>query len=112
MSVSPATCPIVWKCHTSLMSVVQSMWRRRRVSMSIVWAVTVVLREALCVTWRFDKPLEIGQEIIFEDMIHYTTVKTNTFNGITHPAIGMLHADGRLEILRQYGYEDYRNRMD
>ena len=62
--------------------------------------------------WRFDKPLDIGQEVIFEDMIHYTTVKTNTFNGITHPAIGMLHMDGQLEILRRYGYEDYRDRMD
>ena len=63
-------------------------------------------------SWKFHKPLEIGQEIIFEDMIHYTTVKTNTFNGISHPAIGMLHEDGNLEILRQFGYEDYRNRMD
>lgn len=63
-------------------------------------------------SWRFDKPLEIGQEIVFEDMIHYTTVKTNTFNGITHPAIGMLHTDNTLEILRSYTYEDYRNRMD
>jgi len=50
--------------------------------------------------------------VIFEDMIHYTTVKTNTFNGITHPAIGMLHLDGTLEILRRFGYEDYKNRMD
>lgn len=63
-------------------------------------------------TWSFDHELEMGEEVIFEDMIHYTTVKTNTFNGITHPAIGMLHADGRLEILRRFGYEDYRNRMD
>ena len=62
--------------------------------------------------WQFGKPLTIGQEVIFEDMIHYTTVKTNTFNGITHPAIGMLHEDGHLEILRKYGYEDYRDRMD
>ena len=46
------------------------------------------------------------------DMIHYTTVKTNMFNGISHPAIGILHTDGQLEILRQYGYEDYRDRMD
>ena len=63
-------------------------------------------------SWRFDHELQIGEEIIFEDMIHYTTVKTNTFNGISHPAIGMLHADGKLEILRQFGYEDYRDRMD
>ena len=63
-------------------------------------------------SWRFDHPLRIGEEIIFEDMIHYTTVKTNTFNGISHPSIGLLHSDGRLEILREFGYEDYRNRMD
>jgi carboxynorspermidine decarboxylase len=62
--------------------------------------------------WQFDHELKIGEEIIFEDMIHYTTVKTNTFNGISHPAIGMLHADGELEVLRRFGYEDYRNRMD
>ena len=62
--------------------------------------------------WQFDHELQVGEEVIFEDMIHYTTVKTNTFNGITHPAIGMLHSDGRLEILREYGYEDYKNRMD
>ena len=63
-------------------------------------------------SWRFENPLVIGQEIIFEDMIHYTTVKTNMFNGISHPSIGMLHTDGKLEILRHFGYEDYRNRMD
>ena len=63
-------------------------------------------------SWRFSHDLEIGDEVIFEDMIHYTTVKTNTFNGVTHPSIGMLHEDGTLEILRRFGYEDYRNRMD
>ena len=62
--------------------------------------------------WQFDHELQVGEEIIFEDMIHYTTVKTNTFNGISHPAIGMLRMDGTLEILREFGYEDYRNRMD
>ena len=63
-------------------------------------------------SWRFPKELQIGDEIIFEDMIHYTTVKTNTFNGISHPAIGILYEDGRMEILRRFGYEDYLNRMD
>ena len=62
--------------------------------------------------WRFDHELKVADEVIFEDMIHYTTVKTNTFNGITHPSIGMLRCDGKLEILRRFGYEDYRNRMD
>ena len=63
-------------------------------------------------SWQFNHDLEIGEEVIFEDMIHYTTVKTNTFNGVTHPSIGLLHKDGTLEILRRFGYEDYRNRMD
>lgn len=63
-------------------------------------------------SWRFPQPLQIGQEVVFEDMIHYTTVKTNTFNGITHPSIAMLHSDGQLEMLRRFGYEDYRDRMD
>ena len=62
--------------------------------------------------WQFDHELQVGEQIVFEDMIHYTTVKTNTFNGITHPSIGMLHADGTLEILRRFTYEDYRSRMD
>ena len=62
--------------------------------------------------WQFDHELQVGEQVIFEDMIHYTTVKTNLFNGITHPAIGMLRADGTLEILRRFGYEDYLNRMD
>ncbi len=62
--------------------------------------------------WKFDHELQIGEEAIFEDMIHYTTVKTTMFNGISHPAIGMLHEDGTLEVLRKYSYEDYRNRMD
>ena len=62
--------------------------------------------------WQFDHELEVGEQIIFEDMIHYTTVKTNTFNGITHPSIAMEHSDGTLEMLREYGYEDYRDRMD
>ena len=62
--------------------------------------------------WRFPRELQVGDEVVFEDMIHYTTVKTNTFNGITHPSLCMLHADGRLELLRRFTYEDYRNRMD
>jgi carboxynorspermidine decarboxylase len=62
--------------------------------------------------WQFDHPLKVGDTIIFEDMIHYTTVKTNMFNGVSHPSIGILHTDGNLEILRTFGYEDYKARMD
>ena len=62
--------------------------------------------------WRFARPLEVGDRVIFEDMIHYTTVKTTMFNGIGHPSIGMLKKDGELAILRKYVYKDYQNRMD
>jgi carboxynorspermidine decarboxylase len=62
--------------------------------------------------WRFDHELEVGENVIFEDMLHYTTVKTTMFNGIGHPAILLAHADGVLEVLREYSYEDYRDRMD
>lgn len=61
--------------------------------------------------WRFAEPLQVGSRIVLEDMIHYTTVKTNMFNGIHHPSIAFLHADGQLEVLRRFGYEDYRDRM-
>ena len=62
--------------------------------------------------WRFSHGLKVGDNVIFEDMLHYTTVKTNMFNGITHPSIALAHEDGTLEMLRIFGYEDYRNRMD
>lgn len=61
--------------------------------------------------WKFSQPLQVGDKIVFEDMIHYTTVKTNMFNGIDHPAIALQRADGSLQWLRQYTYEDYKNRM-
>ncbi|MFN5365937.1 MAG: carboxynorspermidine decarboxylase [Bacteroidota bacterium] len=59
----------------------------------------------------FDKPLKVGQQIIFEDMIHYTMVKTTTFNGVSHPSIAILRTDGKLDIIRKFGYKDYRNRL-
>ena len=62
--------------------------------------------------WVFDHELQIGEEIIFEDMIHYTTVKTHMFNGIAHPALGIRHEDGTEEVLREFTYEDYLHRMD
>ncbi len=61
--------------------------------------------------WSFDEPLKIGDDIIFEDMIHYTIVKTNMFNGIPHPALALLQSDGKLKMYRKFGYEDYKNRM-
>lgn len=63
-------------------------------------------------SWQFDHELQVGEEVIFEDMIHYTTVKTHTFNGVAHPAIAFFREDGSIDILREYAYEDYKNRMD
>ena len=63
-------------------------------------------------SWAFARPLQIGQYVLFEDMIHYTTVKTTMFNGIRHPSIALFRTDGSIEVLRTFGYEDYRDRMD
>lgn len=61
--------------------------------------------------WSFDEPLAIGDKIVFEDMIHYTIVKTTMFNGISHPAIALWRQDNQLEIYREFDYTDYKNRM-
>ncbi len=61
--------------------------------------------------WSFDHELQIGDRIIFEDMIHYTMVKTNMFNGIHHPAIALWSLDEKPVIYKKFLYEDYRGRM-
>lgn len=61
--------------------------------------------------WSFDHELQIGERIVFEDMIHYTIVKTNMFNGIHHPAIGLWRKEEKAEIYKQFFYADYRDRM-
>ena len=63
-------------------------------------------------SWRFDHKLSVGDYVVLEDMLHYTTVKTNMFNGISHPDIALMHTDGSVELLREYSYEDYKTRMD
>ncbi|MBE6305132.1 MAG: carboxynorspermidine decarboxylase [Bacteroidales bacterium] len=61
--------------------------------------------------WQFTEPLRPGQRLTLEDMNHYTTVKTNMFNGISHPAIVLCHSDGSCETLRTFTYADYKSRM-
>jgi len=61
--------------------------------------------------YSFEQPLKIGDQLIFEDMIHYTMVKTTMFNGVQHPAIAIQHEDGRLETVRQFDYLDYEKRL-
>lgn len=61
--------------------------------------------------WSFDHELKPGDRIVFEDMIHYTMVKTTTFNGVQHPSIGIWNDGSGFKLIRKFGYEDYKNRL-
>jgi len=61
--------------------------------------------------WSFEKELIPGDRIIFLDMIHYTMVKTTTFNGVHHPSIGIWTKTGKFRLIREFGFEDYKNRL-
>ena len=61
--------------------------------------------------WSFDAPLKPGDKIVFEDMMHYTLVKTTMFNGVPHPAIALWNEAEGLKVVREFGYEDYKDRM-
>jgi len=62
--------------------------------------------------WSFGQPLKAGDRLTFKDMNHYTTVKTNMFNGIQHPALLLKRSDGAVVVMREYTYDDYKRRMD
>ena len=62
-------------------------------------------------SWSFDEPLKVGDQIVFEDMIHYTMVKTTMFNGVPHPHIAIWNDQTGLKIVKSFYYEDYKNRM-
>ena len=61
--------------------------------------------------WSFHRELQPGDRIVFWDMIHYTMVKTTTFNGVPHPHIGIWTSDQKFRLVREFEYEDYRNRL-
>jgi carboxynorspermidine decarboxylase len=61
--------------------------------------------------YSFDRALEVGDRIIFEDQMHYTMVKASTFNGIPLPSIAVLRKNGEIELLRRFGYEDFKSRL-
>ena len=61
--------------------------------------------------WSFEKEPGPGDRIIFLDMIHYTMVKTTTFNGVHHPSIGIWTKEGKFRLIREFGYKDYKNRL-
>ena len=61
--------------------------------------------------YQFENPIEIGDKIIFDDMIHYTMVKTNTFNGINLPSIGIIDNNSKFNLVKKFGYLDYKGRL-
>ncbi len=62
-------------------------------------------------SWSFENELQVGDKVIFEDMIHYTMVKTTMFNGVSHPSIAIWTKDNEFKMIREFGYEDYKGRM-
>lgn len=59
----------------------------------------------------FSRPLVPGDRIVFDDMSHYTMVKTTMFNGVKHPAIAFQHEDGRIEVVREFSFEDFERHL-
>ncbi len=60
--------------------------------------------------YSFAQPLNVGDKVVFEDMIHYTIVKNTTFNGVQLPSLAIWTEQGELKVVRRFGYEDYKNR--
>ena len=61
--------------------------------------------------YSFDKEVKVGDKLIFEDMAIYSMVKNNTFNGMPLPDIVLLHKDGQAELVRRFGYEEFKGRL-
>ncbi|EGN76264.1 carboxynorspermidine decarboxylase [Idiomarina sp. A28L] len=61
--------------------------------------------------YSFEQELQIGDRVIFEDMMHYTMVKTTFFNGVEHPSIGILRSNGDFELVRKFNYADFKARL-
>ena len=61
--------------------------------------------------YTFDKPLKIGDTIVFDDMIHYTMVKTTFFNGVQHPSIGIWTRENQFKLVHKFTYEQFRDKL-
>ncbi len=61
--------------------------------------------------YSFDEPLKIGDRVIFDDQIHYTFVKNTTFNGIKLPSLVIKRHSGDYELIKEFGYENYKGRL-
>ena len=94
----PPTCRIRWKCL-------------------IGRAYTYRLGAPTCLAgdrlgdYSFAEPLAVGDELVFDDMAHYTMVKTTFFNGVRHPDIAVQRKDGSVETVRRFSYEDFEARL-
>ena len=89
----------------------------RGASLSKVHPYTFQLTGSTCLAgdiigeYSFETPLKVGDKIIFEDMIHYTMVKTTTFNGINLPSIVVKKKENYYKIVKTFNYDDYKNRL-
>jgi carboxynorspermidine decarboxylase len=78
---------------------------------------TCILSGNTCMTgdiigeYSFQEPLKAGDRLVFGDMLQYSFVKNNTFNGTPLPDIALLHEDGGYEVVRRFGYGDFRGRL-
>ena len=61
--------------------------------------------------YSFEKELKIGDRVVFDDMIHYTMVKSNMFNGVSHPSIAIWTKENKFQLVKKFSYVDYRNRL-
>ena len=61
--------------------------------------------------YAFDAPLQVGDQIVFEDQIHYTFVKNTTFNGVQLPSLAILRKNGEIDVVKRFGYAEYKNRL-
>jgi carboxynorspermidine decarboxylase len=61
--------------------------------------------------WSFEQELKVGDNVVFDDMIHYTMVKTSTFNGVQHPSIGIWNEQTGFKLIKKFGYENFRDRL-
>jgi len=61
--------------------------------------------------YSFEHELHVADRLIFQDLIHYTMVKPSTFNGVPHPSIGIWKTNSNFELVRSFGYDDYKNRL-
>ena len=61
--------------------------------------------------YSFEKPLKVGDKLVFCDMAIYSMVKNNTFNGMKLPAIAIAKTNAEVKVVKTFGYEDFKNRL-